>query len=201
MPPSHHLLIRLLLLSALLSWTLGAVAPPGGQGTPIGKLSFKVYGADHGLGNLSPWALAQDRVGFIWVGTEDGLYRFDGHRFQSFGLKHGLPSSFVDNLHVDSEGILWAGTYKGLSYLKEDRFLDAGTAMGLPHAQVTGVCTGPDGQVWVGMSEGLFRRRRPFPGGAGLARWNGHGPLGASGHQGALGRFLVEVPGHRSSMG
>jgi len=186
MLPSLRALTRFLLMSALVSWAVDAAPLAGSDGVPPGRLSFKVYGADQGLGNFSPWALAQDRVGFVWVGTEDGLYRFDGHRFQYFGMKNGLPSAFVDNLHVDAEGILWAGTYKGLSFLLEDRFRDAGTAMGLPQAPVTGITSGPEGQVFVGMSTGLFQRLPNgafqavpgWPGGVVTALWSRPGAKG-----------------------
>jgi diguanylate cyclase (GGDEF)-like protein len=126
---------------------------------PPGRLSFKTYGGDQGLLNLTPWALAQDGQGFIWVGTEDGLYRYDGQRFLAFGLKDGLPSAFVSQIHIDSEGTLWVGTYKGLSLYKNGRFEEMGAASGLPASEPSGIITGPDGQIWVGMKEGLFRRQ------------------------------------------
>ncbi|MBK8792838.1 MAG: diguanylate cyclase [Holophaga sp.] len=130
-----------------------------GSPIPAGRLSFKVYGADQGLGNLAAWALAQDAAGFIWVGTEDGLFRFEGQRFQAFSLKDGLSSALVDVLHISPDGTLWAGTYKGLCYFKEGRFVALGPAQGLPNAQVTGISSGPDGQILVGMSQGLFQQK------------------------------------------
>ncbi len=173
--PCLRNLIQPLMLSISLSLNAGAISA-GGEGVPPGRLSFKVYGADQGLGNLAPWALAQDGQGFMWVGTEDGLYRFDGRRFQAFGLKEGLPSTFIDNLHVDTEGTLWVGTYKGLSCFREGRFQGAGG----PQSQVTGISSGPDGQIWVGMNDGLFHclpngSFQPvpgWPGGAVTALWS-----------------------------
>lgn len=145
-------------------------------------MSFKVYGPEQGLSNLAPWALAQDPVGFIWVGTEDGLFRFEGHRFQAYGVKEGLPSALVDNLHIGSDGTLWAGTYKGLCYFHEGRFVAVGPNQGLPESPVTGIAIGSEGQILVGMNEGLFQRKEdgtfhPVPGyGAGVvtALWSRH---------------------------
>ncbi len=178
-----------------LAWlTMLALIPAGGRGLNAGslppdRLSFKTYGADHGLGNQSPWALAQDGTGFVWVGTEDGLYRFDGQRFRVFGLKQGLPSAFVDNLHVDPQGNLWVGTYNGLCRPRDDHFQAVGSESGLPGKQVTALKDGPDGQLWVGMNEGLFQRLpdgrfQPVPG------WVG-GAVTAMGSQRGSGAIWV----------
>ena len=51
---------------------------------------FQMYGTEHGLTNLTVFALHQDARGFLWVSTEGGLFRYDGDRFQaSFG--HSSP--------------------------------------------------------------------------------------------------------------
>lgn len=179
-------MMRFCRIFRVLVWltTMVLILVPGralqAGGLPPDRLSFKIYGADHGLGNQSPWALAQDGTGFIWVGTEDGLYRFDGQRFRVFGLKQGLPSAFVDNLHVDRQGILWVGTYNGLCRPQDDQFQVVGGDSGLPGKQITALKDGPDGQLWVGMNEGLFQRLpqgrfQPVPGwvgGAVTAMWS-----------------------------
>jgi signal transduction histidine kinase/CheY-like chemotaxis protein/ligand-binding sensor domain-containing protein len=68
------------------------------------------------LGNLTVNALAQDPQGFIWVGTEGGLFRFDGANFTGFGRGDGLPSGFILSLTEDTAGRLWVGTQDGLAY-------------------------------------------------------------------------------------
>src|ERR1700722_10028425 len=57
------------------------------------EYSFRVYGAAEGLQNLVVLSLAQDRVGYIWAGTEGGLYRYDGASFRLMGPAEGLPCS------------------------------------------------------------------------------------------------------------
>ncbi|HTB18665.1 MAG TPA: two-component regulator propeller domain-containing protein, partial [Bryobacteraceae bacterium] len=59
--------------------------------------------------------LLQDRSGFLWIGTESGLYQYDGSRFWQFGQKEGLPSGFVRALSLDRDGRLWVGTRDGLA--------------------------------------------------------------------------------------
>ena len=61
----------------------------------------------------------QDKLGFIWVGTEDGLNKFDGYHFEHFYSKSNDSTTISDNtittIHVDRKGQLWVGTGSGLS--------------------------------------------------------------------------------------
>ena len=49
------------------------------------QYSFRYYGTEEGLTNLAVKAVFQDRTGFLWAGTENGLFRYDGQRFERFG--------------------------------------------------------------------------------------------------------------------
>jgi len=86
---------------------------------PPGMLAFKSYGAPQGLTNLSIWALEQDADGFLWVGTVDGLFRYDGSRFQMFGAINGLPSARIRAILQGKKSNLWIGTTKGWRSWKE----------------------------------------------------------------------------------
>lgn len=77
------------------------------------RYTFREY--TEGLGNLNVNCIVQDQAGFLWLGTESGLFRYDGSRFASFGHADGLPGTFVRSLHVDSAGRLWVGTSDGLA--------------------------------------------------------------------------------------
>src|SRR5277367_4135704 len=96
--------------AAILALILSA-APSAGLAQ---QYSFKDY--VDGLGNLSVNCLLQDRSGFLWIGTESGLYEYDGSRFWQFGQKEGLPSGFVRALNLDRDGRLWVGTRDGLAF-------------------------------------------------------------------------------------
>jgi signal transduction histidine kinase/ligand-binding sensor domain-containing protein/ActR/RegA family two-component response regulator len=76
--------------------------------------SFRQYGEAQGLRNLAVRALLQDHLGFIWVGTENGLYRFDGERFVVYTTAQGLPSNFIQSLAESEDGTLWIGTSGGV---------------------------------------------------------------------------------------
>ncbi len=54
------------------------------------EYSFQYFGYDQGLTNLAAKALFQDRTGFIWVGTENGVFRYEGVRFRKFAEREGL---------------------------------------------------------------------------------------------------------------
>jgi signal transduction histidine kinase/CheY-like chemotaxis protein len=73
------------------------------------QYSFRHYGAAEGLQNMVVLSLAQDRAGYIWVGSEGGLYRYDGTRFRLMGPAEGLTcSTEIHTLYVAGDGALWA---------------------------------------------------------------------------------------------
>src|SRR5271154_1690457 len=75
------------------------------------QYSFRHYGSAEGLQNLAVLSLAQDGLGYVWAGTEGGLYRYDGTRFRLMAASEGLPcATEARNLHVASDGMLWANT-------------------------------------------------------------------------------------------
>jgi ligand-binding sensor domain-containing protein len=80
---------------------------------------IKYLGIEHGLSNNAVTCIAQDHFGFMWVGTYDGLNRFDGIQFKSFrnvwGNNTSLPNNFITHiLPVGNQ--IWVGTQKGLVY-------------------------------------------------------------------------------------
>lgn len=82
------------------------------------KYDFVFYDTKEGLSQKSIVCITQDKTGFMWFGTEDGLNRFDGHEFKVFKNKEGDPASLVHNsirtLLVDDDNSLWVGTSEGL---------------------------------------------------------------------------------------
>src|SRR5579871_3081051 len=72
------------------------------------QYSFRHYGLAEGLQNLVVLSLAQDHDGYIWTGTEGGLYRYDGTRFRLIGPDEGLPcGTEIHTLYVAADGALW----------------------------------------------------------------------------------------------
>jgi ligand-binding sensor domain-containing protein/two-component sensor histidine kinase len=87
---------------------------------------FKHYGVNEGLSQSSVYCIFQDKQGFLWVGTADGLNRFDGYSFRQINIKGPLSESqhyFWKNIIQDSEGNLWIGGLPGAffyDYKKEE---------------------------------------------------------------------------------
>ena len=82
------------------------------------RYSFREY--NQGLGNLNITALQQDRVGYLWVGTQNGLYRYDGSQFQRYGAGQGIPDRIIDNIFLGLDGTLWVGTTAGVYFERKD---------------------------------------------------------------------------------
>lgn len=134
------------MLSAILLATAAYVLPPG-------TYPFRTYGVESGLGNLSAIRIVQDTTGFLWVATQDGVYRYDGNRFRRFGLEEGLPSTFVGALSAGPRGELWAATGAGVVRFDGTRFqlIDA-----LPRTTANAIASDAGGRLWVAMQQGLF---------------------------------------------
>ena len=102
--------------AALLVWVAAATAVHGQQ------YRFRYYGTEDGLTNLAVKVLFQDRTGFLWAATENGLFRYDGQRFRSYGPTEGLPREVVLSLGEAPDGSLLAGSRTGLYQQKGDVF-------------------------------------------------------------------------------
>ena len=87
------------------------------------QYSFRHYGAADGLQNLAILSLAQDGAGYIWAGSEGGLYRYDGTRFRLMASAEGLPCvTEAHALHVAADGALWANTCAQIFRFDGQRF-------------------------------------------------------------------------------
>jgi ligand-binding sensor domain-containing protein len=79
---------------------------------------FRHYQVENGLSNNAVVCCLQDKKGFLWFGTKDGLNRFDGYSFKVFRSDPDRPGTiggnFIHSLYEDRNGILWIGTEKGL---------------------------------------------------------------------------------------
>ena len=81
---------------------------------------FRHFGKKDGLSQSSVFAITQDGDGYIWIGTRDGLNRYDGYQFTVYrntpSQKGDLAGNDVRVLYFDTlESNLWVGTYQGLS--------------------------------------------------------------------------------------
>ena len=168
---AHNLDQCLLLLLAFAVCALGQ------------QYSFRFYGAADGLQNLVVLSLVQDRAGYIWAGTEFGLYRYNGTRFQLMGQEEGLPcSSEVHSLFVASDGALWANTCARIFRFDGRQFQAIpGIDTLLRGAQVMANANG--GGILIATATGIYETSR-----------SGNGPF--STHSYPVGKTLAGKPMH-----
>ncbi|HTV84973.1 MAG TPA: diguanylate cyclase [Dyella sp.] len=85
-----------------------------GLGAHAQAINLASFTQQQGLGSLEDNCLLQDRQGFVYVCTENGLFRFDGRVFERLGAQTGLRGNYIGALHQDATGRLWVGTRSGL---------------------------------------------------------------------------------------
>jgi ligand-binding sensor domain-containing protein/signal transduction histidine kinase len=132
--------------------------------TALAATVFQHLARDRELPSSSvPVALAQDAEGFMWVGTENGLARWDGYRFRTYRSEPASPGTLPDNniqtLYTDSRGWLWIGTQSAglVRYDRDqDRFVRYPTGPnGLSNVSIRNIADDDAGGVWVGTEGGL----------------------------------------------
>ena len=148
----------ILLLIALLS---GAPA--------TATLRVEVYTTEDGLPHNRINALYSDSRGFLWICTDDGLSRFDGHGFTNYTTADGLPHIHVNALLETRGGEYWVATDGGISrfdprpgHPRVTTFAPPGP---LETRYINGMAEEPDGTLALGTNNGLFwfRASRPVP--------------------------------------
>jgi signal transduction histidine kinase/ligand-binding sensor domain-containing protein len=111
---------------------------------------FRHYQVEQGLSNNTVFCVAQDKRGFVWLGTKDGLNRFDGYSFKVFRNittdSSSSGDSFVRSLFIDQHDTLYAGTRNGL-YRYEPR-LEKFTSIVKGIEEVRDIKKDPNGNIW-----------------------------------------------------
>ncbi len=131
------------------------IAVAGAANLRAQRYNFKVYGEEEGLKNLVVQTILQDRAGFFWVGTQNGLYRYDGSRFVAFSKSEGLPNARVEALHESVDGSLWVGTRFGLARRKGDRFEPIAMNVAQGVVSRSGIASDATGKLYLATERGL----------------------------------------------
>ncbi|MEJ2256443.1 MAG: two-component regulator propeller domain-containing protein [Woeseiaceae bacterium] len=135
------------------------------------ELTFRPVGENRGLDASMPVDLLVDRRGYLWIGSREGLFRYDGYQATLFKPDADDPTSITDldirALYEDSDGIIWIATNTGgLNRFDptsgdfvhfRHRSDDPNT---ISHDSVYGITEGPSGDLWMGTQIGLSRLDR-----------------------------------------
>jgi ligand-binding sensor domain-containing protein/serine phosphatase RsbU (regulator of sigma subunit) len=151
----------------LLALALFAASSIAGEDT---DLRFQRYSVNQGLSQSYVTALVQDSDGYLWIGTQDGLNRYDGYAFEVYrhdpDSRNSLSGNHITSLYEDRSGSLWVGTSSGLN--RFDRYTglieryeaDADDPDALSSHVVTAIFEDRRGGFWVCTINGLNRLDR-----------------------------------------
>jgi ligand-binding sensor domain-containing protein/signal transduction histidine kinase len=123
------------------------------------QYAHRIWGQEEGLAQPTVYSILQSRNGYLWLGTQDSLIRFDGVHFRDFdnSLDAQFQHSVIRSLLEDRQGNLWIGSIgSGLARLGEDGSFTRYTEKeGLPSADIFCLASDSRGSIWVCTNEGL----------------------------------------------
>ncbi len=130
------------------------------------QIQFENISIDEGLSQSIVKCILQDRKGFIYFGTEDGLNRFDGYSFQVIRNKpedeNSLSYNDITALYEDQKGNLWIGTFNGglnkynIGKKQFTRFInDPDNKNRISHDNINSIIEDNEGTMWIGTDNGL----------------------------------------------
>jgi ligand-binding sensor domain-containing protein len=161
LPPANRILLSI--ASPVMAWLTVALATPE---TP--QLVFEQISVPQGLSQSIVTNIMQDRRGYLWFGTEDGLNLYDGYGFTVLRTDAQDPNSLSYNqitaLYEDRSGVIWVGTFNGglnRYLLEENRFIrfraDFHNPSSLSHDLVYALVEDRNRTLWIGTDGGLNR--------------------------------------------
>lgn len=126
--------------------------------------SYRSYSVIDGLSNSTVKAIYQDEMGYIWLGTKDGLNRLDGYEIKSFFYESEeivRQSNDIVSITGDEQGRMWIGTFNGVMLFDPfaEKFIDLNTLYRgdeLPRGVVVGLWIAPDKATWVATKMGVY---------------------------------------------
>lgn len=167
--PSLHVFAHAGRLLGLL--VLGLTASNAPLPAQEGDLRFDHISVEDGLSHSGVRAISQDRRGFLWLGTQEGLNRYDGYTFKVYKNDPQDPGSLSENritaIYEDRRGELWIGTWGGglhQFHPADDSFVayrhDPADPQSLRHDIVSCILEDRRGVLWIGTADGLNRLHR-----------------------------------------
>lgn len=127
--------------------------------TFLSEYVSRIWTAANGLKGNSVTDIMQDSTGYMYLGTYDGLVRFDGVEFVTFNRNYDEKYNFVSarTIYEDSNGNIWNGSNdEGLFCISPDGHVSSYTTKtGLPNNSIRSITEDKDGKIWVGTASGI----------------------------------------------
>ncbi|MCF6240157.1 MAG: ATP-binding protein [Bacteroidales bacterium] len=139
----------------------------------VHTLYFENYSSEKGLSQNSISCFAQDQFGYIWMGTENGLNKFDGYQiinyFEETNNANSLSSGAINDICVDNENRIWIATSNGLNYYdqKTEKFyrLNITNPISDKNKRINIVFIDTDNYLWLGTPKGVKKSKYPIDSG------------------------------------
>lgn len=166
--PAHHRPVHLMRNILFYCFSIISISLFAQQSTGSIHISKERLTTENGLANNNIRCILQDQRGFLWLGTEAGLQRYDGHRFKAFNKNPDVPNSLRDNriktLYQDDSGRIWVGTVSGGLHLYNpllENFQswtsDSLAESSLSNTGVAAITEDAGGTLWIAtMGSGLY---------------------------------------------
>lgn len=165
----------MLQLCGLFGRISAQVTPESGPADLSRHYVIKTYGINDGLPSKNTTAALKDKRGFVWVGTENGLCKFDGYAFKTyvniFGDSTSITNNYVNAIVEDKDGIFWVATMNGLNRFdpateKFERFYHKESdKKSLSNNKIWALHIDKQNKLWVGTDDGfnlLNRKLKTF---------------------------------------
>ena len=133
-----------------------------GQNTLLAQsYQFSKYNLEQGLPQQYIYSLNQDNHGFIWVGTGDGISKFDGVEFKNFTTEDGMAENFVTCSAQKQKNIIWLGHNKGGISKISDGKITTIVLDTLVGGKITNIIVDTDNYVWAVSQNGYLIKISP----------------------------------------
>lgn len=110
--------------------------------------------------NSAVTTLFQSKDGYLWVGTQNGLFRHDGVSFRRYGVNDGLPGSYILAISEGNDGNFWVNTHRGLARMRDGRFFAEYNYAQSADENGMGMVVTPGGVVYVSTPKGILLGKR-----------------------------------------
>ena len=151
--------LRHLRVAALLLLLAGTRTPALDPARHLKEFGHQAWLTENGLPQNTVQAIVQTQDGYLWIGTQEGLARFDGLNFTVFDKENtpAFKSNDIRFLVEDRQGRLWISTSYGLVCRHNGEFKSFTVNEGLPDNSIGPVVEDTSGKIWIGTAGGLTR--------------------------------------------